>query len=195
MGEDASPGLPINCYALVSYLPGALGVFLNDLRRELVPGCTLRSHVTLLPPRGLAVSEELAWDAIVETCARHEPFRVELTDIEIFPGTSVVYAALGSGFHQLSRIHDEFMAGPLRFDEPFTYHPHITLAQSFEAERLGEIARLARQRWAEFHEEKSFLVDNLAFVQNTDTNQWRDLNRLSLSEPQPVHVRAAIRTS
>lgn len=199
MGALAPLGNPINCYALVSYIPGELGLFLNDLRRELVPGCSFRSHVTLLPPRGLSISPSDAWHAIRATCARHQPFRVDLLDIEVFPGTQVVYAALGEGFAQLDSIHREFMAGPLHFDEPFVYHPHVTLAQSFPTENFEQIADLARRRWREFRGAKNFLVENLAFVQNTDTNEWRDLNRLDLlpplQQPQPVAAAAATRTS
>lgn len=192
-------GNPINCYALVSYIPGSLGLFLNDLRRELVPGCSFRSHVTLLPPRGLSVSAHDAWENIQHICSAHQPFRVDLVDIEVFPGTQVIYAALGEGFAQLDRIHTEFMAGPLRFDEPFAYHPHVTLAQSFPAENFDHIAALARRRWRDYRGEKHFLVENLAFVQNTDTNEWLDLQRLDLIAPHdPPSYRqaaAAIRTS
>src|SRR3954449_9213128 len=38
-------------FALVSYIPGRLAEFLDRLRCELSPGCRLRAHVTILPPR------------------------------------------------------------------------------------------------------------------------------------------------
>ena len=41
----------INSYAVVCYIPGALGEFITRLRESLVPGCTAQSHVTILPPR------------------------------------------------------------------------------------------------------------------------------------------------
>ena len=199
MGAFASLGNPINCYALVSYVPGELGVFLDGLRRELVPSCSFRSHVTLLPPRGLSVGSDEAWDTIQRVCAGYAPFRVDLVEIEIFPETHVIYAALGEGFAHLEQMHREFMTGPLYFDEPFTYHPHVTLAQSFPPEQFEEIAALAQQRWREYRGEKSFLVENLAFVQNTDANDWLDLHRLNLTAnpgPRPVGVLAtASRTS
>ena len=39
----------INSYAVVSYIPGALGEFITRLREELVKGCVAQSHVTILP--------------------------------------------------------------------------------------------------------------------------------------------------
>jgi hypothetical protein len=50
----------INMFALVSYVPGRLGEFLDRLREELVTGCKAHSHVTLLPPRPLSISTERA---------------------------------------------------------------------------------------------------------------------------------------
>src|SRR5215472_12727665 len=47
-------------YALVIYIPDPLGKFLDELRRELVPGCNPHAHVSVLPPRPLAVDWEEA---------------------------------------------------------------------------------------------------------------------------------------
>ena len=44
----------MNLYALVSYIPGALGEFLDRLREELVAGCDPHAHITALPPRPIA---------------------------------------------------------------------------------------------------------------------------------------------
>ena len=52
----------VNSYALVSYIPDPLRRFLDDLRRELVPGCVPAAHVTVLPPRPLSGTVEEAID-------------------------------------------------------------------------------------------------------------------------------------
>ena len=36
----------LNVFALVIYVPGPLGKFLDDLRRKLVPGCNPHAHVS-----------------------------------------------------------------------------------------------------------------------------------------------------
>src|ERR1035438_9490908 len=45
----------LNVFALVIYIHDPLGSFLDDLRRQLVPGCNPHAHVSVLPPRPLAV--------------------------------------------------------------------------------------------------------------------------------------------
>ena len=56
------PGERLNVFALVIYIPGPLGKFLDDLRRELVPSYNPHAHVSVLPPRPLAVDWRLASD-------------------------------------------------------------------------------------------------------------------------------------
>src|SRR5664279_3998342 len=119
----------LNIFALVIYIPGPLGKFLDDLRRELVPGCNPHAHVSLLPPRPLAVDWQVASDQVRSITDRWTPFEVELTGIEIFPVTDVIYIEVGAGASELRRIHTAMNAGPLGFQDPFPYHPHITLAQ------------------------------------------------------------------
>ena len=50
----------LNVFALVIYIPDPLGRFLDDLRTELVPGCNPHAHVSVLPPRPLAVDWQVA---------------------------------------------------------------------------------------------------------------------------------------
>ena len=48
---DSSGQDVVNSFSLVAYIPDPLRKFLDDLRRELVPGCVPNAHVTILPPR------------------------------------------------------------------------------------------------------------------------------------------------
>ena len=54
-GVPSRPSLEerLNVFALVVYIPGPLGVFLDELRRELVPHYNPHAHVSVLPPRPL----------------------------------------------------------------------------------------------------------------------------------------------
>lgn len=181
MGCKAASGTPVNCFALVNYIPGELGRFLNALRIELVAGCHAQSHVTLLPPRSLAASTPEALSAIQVACEGLPPFDVVLGDIEVFPGTNVIYLAIAEGRVELLEAHQTLCQGPLDNAEVFPYHPHVTLAQGLLPEQVQAAAGLALLRWQQYTGPRRFAVNDLVFVQNTDTNDWLDLEELKLS--------------
>jgi 2'-5' RNA ligase len=169
-------GNAINSFALISYLPEPLAGFLNSLRCELVPLCQAKTHVTVLPPRPLVTGvPEAAWHDLNDALDNFPPFRVELTSIEVFQGTNVIYLSVGAGYRELERMHVALNRGPLEFAEPFEYHPHVTLAQQLLPEQVESAVARARTRWREFSHSRSFMVDRLTFVQNTEDNRWSDL--------------------
>lgn len=168
-------GERLNMFALVIYIPGALGKFLDDLRRELAPSYNPHAHVSVLPPRPLAVSCEEAADKVRTLIEGAPPFSVELTDIEIFRMTNVIYLEIGHGERELRDMHRAMNGGPLAFDEPFTYHPHVTLAQEHPIEAVAEMRELATRRWREYRGPRTFPADHAVFVQNTLGNCWIDL--------------------
>lgn len=175
-------GTAINSFALISYLPEPLAGFLDSLRCELVPRCQARSHVTVLPPRPLATGvAENAWSELNDYLEAFPPFRVELTSIDIFERTNVIYLAVGAGYRELESMHEALNRGPLAFEEPYKYHPHVTLAQQLAPEQVEAAAALAKRRWREFAHSHSFIVDRLTFVQNTVENRWADLAGRQLS--------------
>jgi 2'-5' RNA ligase len=181
MGCCNGEGNQINSFALVSYLPDPLGGFLDRLRAELVADCKAKAHVTLLPPRPLLSSADEAWRELVDGIHNFEPFRVELGRVEIFPVTQVLYLSINAGHAELKRLHQALNRGCLGFEEPFTYHPHVTLAQELEPYQVAEACELAAARWREFKYARSFTVDRLTFVQNTLENRWTDLHGCLLS--------------
>jgi 2'-5' RNA ligase len=175
-------GAGVNSFALISYLPDPLAGYLDSLRCELVPRCQARTHVTVLPPRPLAEGlPESAWRDLNDYLNDFPPFRVELTSIDVFQGTNVIYLSVGAGFRELERMHKALNRGHLQFAEPYEYHPHVTLAQQLLPEQVEAAAALARRRWREFPSSHSFTVDGLTFVQNTVKNRWADLERRTLS--------------
>jgi 2'-5' RNA ligase len=174
---------PINSFALVTYIPGELGEFLDRLRRDLVPTCIPRAHVTILPPRPLLVSPEEAWEHMYPRIKDFPAFEIEARDVEMFESTSVIFVGVGAGRAELRTMHDRLNGGPSGFAEPFAYHPHITLAQDLRPEEVEEIRRKAEIRWAEYSGERSFSVDTVTFVQNTTRNQWLDLAHCQLGVP------------
>jgi 2'-5' RNA ligase len=170
----------LNVFALVIYIPGPLGEFLDDLRRELVPGCNPHAHVSLLPPRPLAVDVQVASDQVRAVMDRWRPFQVELTGIEIFPVTDVIYIEVGDGAAELRRMHVSMNTGTLEFQDPFPYCPHITLAQELPPDKVAAINELALQRWQEYSGDRHFLAEQAVFVQNTLDNCWMDLAKYRL---------------
>src|SRR6267378_168885 len=174
----------INSFALVSYIPEPLAGFLDRLRQELVPNCFLRAHVTILPPRPILSSPEDAWEVIQAVAPEFHPFEVELTGVDVFPVSDVIYVKVGTGSAELQRMHAALNMKGLCFQEAFSYHPHVTLAQDLKPDELDELASVARARWAEFSFAKKFEVEKIVFVQNTRRGQWVDLGECSLGHEE-----------
>jgi 2'-5' RNA ligase len=170
----------LNVFALVIYIPDPLGRFLDDLRTELVPGCNPHAHVSVLPPRPLAVDWHVASDQVKECAGNWAPFDLVLERICIFPVTNVIYLELGKGADEMFRIHAAMNSGALEFDEPFAYHPHITLAQEIPPAEVANVNRRAHELWDAYTGPRSFRADRTAFVQNTLGNCWIDLAEFSL---------------
>jgi hypothetical protein len=173
-------GERLNVFALVIYIPDPLGRFLDDLRRELVPGCDPHAHVSVLPPRPLGVDWQVASRQVRTLTEGWAPFQIELGRIEIFPVTDVIYVEVGAGSSELFRMHDAMNTGALAFQEPFEYHPHITLAQELPHEDVQEALHLAQRRWKEYPGSRVFRAERAAFVQNTLHDCWIDLAEYSL---------------
>lgn len=178
----------INCYALVAYIPGPLGKFLDDLRRELVPGYEPNAHVTLMPPRRIAGMPSEAMRQIGDYLSVVPPFDLVSGAVAMFPKTDVIYIEICSGRRMLEDLHRGLNQGVLAFEEPFPYHPHITLAQELPPERVAGVLDVARRRWAAFTEDRSFRVNELTFVQGSECKRWHDLATVRLHE-QPLLVR------
>jgi 2'-5' RNA ligase len=181
----------INSFALVSYLSGPLAELLDEIRHDFAPESRAKAHLTILPPRPLPGS---AGDAAVEAAAEamHElrirlqdfpPFRVELGEIEVFPGTQVIYVSVKAGFRELDRMHQALNGGRVAFQEPYPYHPHVTLVQELAPQDVLNAVQFARWRWSEFKHPRGVWVERLTFVQNTLENCWTDLAMLDLRSP------------
>jgi hypothetical protein len=170
----------LNIFALVVYIPGALGRFLDGLRRELAPHYDPRAHVSVLPPRPLAVEWQTASEQIRAWTEGWAPFDIELGGIQVFPVTDVVYIETGAGASELLRMHAAMNSGALEFREPFPYQPHITLAQEIPHPDIETVHELAQRRWKEFRGERGFRAKRAVLVRNTLHDCWIDLAEYSL---------------
>jgi 2'-5' RNA ligase len=187
MACEANGHVRVNQYALVSYIRDPLGSFLDELRLRLTPECRPHAHITILPPRPLRAPEELAEGEIRETSSQFHCFEVQLGSVKLFEATEVIYIEVDCGARELRQMHQTLNAGAVHFDEPYDFHPHITLAQNLPHEDVAETLRLARQYWSEWKGKAVFPIEALSFVQNTDGNVWLDLIQIRLA-PEPAGI-------
>ena len=189
MGSEengATRGVPagdrLSVFALVIYIPDPLGRFLDDLRRELVPHSNPHAHVSVLPPRPLAVEWQAAAGQARALTKGWAPFEIEPGGLRVFPVTNVIYLEIGTGAADLRRMHAAMNAGALEFEEPFPYYPHITLAQDIPQQEVSAIYELAQRRWREYRGSSVFRAERTVFVRNTVDNCWIDLAEYRLGQ-------------
>ncbi len=172
---------PAGQYAVVAYIPEPLGTYLSALRAELVPGCALRSHITILPPRRLTAEAD-ALAAEMARLARNVPaFEVTLGEVEVFPSTGVIYLALSSGRQSVEQAHAALNHGILFAEDAFPFHPHVTIAQNLGAAPFEEVLAQARRRWQECPWPRHFVVEELVLVRSVTPDCWQDLSRHPLA--------------
>ena len=172
----------LNSYALVAYLGDPVAQFVDQVRRVFTPDCPHRAHITILPPRPLAVNLEEALAHCRHVLARLEPFEVQLGEVELFAGSQVIKLSVISGEVSLRTLHDALNTGPLDHVEEYAYVPHITLGQDLPPERVAEYLETARERWRQFGVPPVIVVDSLTLVQQAEEGCWRDLVEMNLSE-------------
>ena len=180
MGGSNGDEATINSFALISYFSGPLAEYLTRLRRELVVDCEARAHLTVLPPRPIEGPVEDATRGLAQGLQDFQPILVELGDVEMFPESRVIYVSVKAGHVELERMHEALNAGGLAFEEPFPYHPHITLAQDLAPESIAAVLERARAYWNRWPHPRSFVVEKLTLVQNTLENRWFDLEDVNL---------------
>lgn len=168
-------------FALLGFVPGKLGEYLNDLRRQLVPASPLKSHITLLPPRVLGGSASELSRILRRRLVSIEPFEVGLGQVEVFPATGVVYLGIESGSAELRETHAALAEAEFAFDEIYPFHPHVTLAQDFPMVQSGEVAERARLLWNSWPGERSFVLDHVSFVQGVDLCTWETVSEHALN--------------
>ena len=179
-GHDAQSGGRLNLFALVIYIPDPLGRFLDELRRELVPHYNPHAHVSVLPPRSLSVPWAQASEQARGLTDGWAPFEIELTSIGIFPATEVVYLEIGNGSMEMRALHSAMNTRALDWDEPFVYHPHVTLAQEVKAQDVAALRESAVRRWREYSGPRHFRAERAVLVQNTLHDCWIDLAEYAL---------------
>ena len=163
-------------YAVVAYVRSPVGIFVEELRRELHPAHThADAHLTILPPRPLTGTDEEALKVLTDTCRTAMPFDVVLGDVETFiPVTPTVFLRVARGAYRMRELHDKLNIRGLEFKEPWPYMPHLTIAKMDTLEEARKVVEVARQRWRNYKDARSVRVTSLTLVKGTG-ERWVDL--------------------
>jgi 2'-5' RNA ligase len=164
-------------YALVAYVRGPAGEFVENLRRELHPDLPLlAAHLTILPPRPLQGTEASAIQTLERLCGEEEPFHVTLGTVETFiPVTPTVYIRVDACAPRMSELHSKLNTEVLAYKEEWPYIPHLTIAK-MGAEASAQTAfEIARAQWQRYSGIRRILLDRLTFVREESPNCWIDL--------------------
>jgi 2'-5' RNA ligase len=174
------PGL---VYAAVAYVRSPVGIFVEELRRELHPAHThADAHLTILPPRPLRGTEKQAIDLLTRVCQSANSFVVTMGDVETFiPLTPTVFLRVAGGAYRMRELHDKLNREMLAFEEPWSYMPHLTIAKMDQAEEARKVLGIARQRWREYTGSREARIDSLTFVKGTG-ERWIDLAEVPLAK-------------
>lgn len=168
-------------YAVVAYVKGALGEWVENLRAELHPEhAHLPTHISVLPPRPLHGTEAEALEFLSEVCSRIQPFEIWLGDVESFmPTTPTVFIRVARAAYKMRELHDALNRDVFDFEEQLPYMPHMTIAKLGSLERASEVFAISRERWNQYKDTRSFVVESLTFVRGRDLT-WTDLAPVSL---------------
>ena len=170
-------------FAVVAYVPDPLASFLYELRSMIDAVAPPRPHITILPPRPLTKSPEHAARQAEEQLKTRQPFTVQLSSVQVFRNTNVIYIDIGNGTSELHAMHQALNAGELHFQEEFEYIPHLTVGGPFESGELSPVLNIASRAWETANLAREFQVDEIVFLwlQPGDIH-WQQLpSRLGLN--------------
>jgi 2'-5' RNA ligase len=182
--------------ALVAYLPDPLGAYLTALRHSM-PGERTESHLTFLPPRTLAGPRAAAAAIAGERLGQSAVIEIELSGIEIFPRTNVLYVAIEKGRRELQSLHAALNQGALHANEPFEYWPHITIGGPYSEAEARSLFPRVEESWRAFSHSRCFSVAEVVFLWQPGKlcdREWTRLSTFTLMRSEAFSRNAANRT-
>ena len=168
-------------YAAVAYVRSPVGIFVEELRRELHPAHThADAHLTVLPPRPLRGTEPQALGVFREVCQTVTAFEITMGDVESFvPITPTVFLRVARGAYRMRELHNLLNQGALAYEEPWPYMPHLTIVKTDTVEEARKVEAIARQRWQANFGTRVVRIDSLTFVKGIG-ERWLDLEAVPL---------------
>lgn len=178
-------------FALVSYIPEPLGSFLDGLRQSLSGDGVPQAHITLLPPRPLLLSVELASEQVLKLLTGFRAFPVELSAVRRFRQTNVLYLDVGEGSARLHALHDALNRGDLAHNEEFEFRPHLTLGIPPCPRDIEPLRKLAQAAWESAPVTGRFLLYEIVCLwlpHDGLPSQWQRLWSHNLETRQTLKV-------
>lgn len=162
-------------YAVVAYLGGDLGKFLNSFRAAVTPHDRhLRPHLTALPPRKLEISDTEAMKAFQRN--KIQSIEIEAGDVCTFrPLSPTLYLDLRRGQQQMWELNNQLGGAPLAGKPEWPFVPHLTLAKLEDFKDVPRVLQHARDRWRDYQGSTSFSVTELTLVRESGPGVWLDL--------------------
>lgn len=163
-------------YAAVAYVRSPVGIFVEELRRELHPAHThADAHLTVLPPRPLQGTEQQAIHLLAAACSSTTPFQVSMGDVETFvPLTPTLFLRVARGAYRMRELHDALNRGVLAFEEPWPYMPHLTIAKMDDLDDVRKVVGVARSRWQAYTGSREVRIHKVTLVKGTG-ERWVNL--------------------
>ena len=182
-GFDTLDNMSEANYAVIAYIPGRLGQFIDEQRDRWNPDyAAALAHVTVLPPRPLIFPPDELVDSLRKRCTYREPFDVAVEGVGTFwPANGVVYLSLSKGFEQILELHKILNVSDLRHAEPYPFVPHITIAQGLDEARTQAVLAAVSREWSDYDGERSFRAETLCLVQQVEAHSWLNLAAIPLS--------------
>ena len=168
-------------YAVIAYVRSPVGIFVEELRRELHPAHThADAHLTILPPRPLRGTEPQALELLAEVSQSATPFEVTMGEVETFiPITPTVFLRVARGAYRMRELRDQLNRDALRFDEPWPYMPHLTIAKMDSASEAEKLLEVARRRWQAYTGPRAISIESLTLVKGSG-ERWVDIRKMRL---------------
>lgn len=172
--------------ALVVLVPEPVSALVDQWRSLYDPSFAIvPPHITVAYPPFVPEAE---WPslrpAIAELLAQFSPFRVELTELGTFVGSSFYLWLKPEDDGSLADIH---AALAQRFPEhvpqgQYDYRSHVTIGVFDSEQELLEAQRRIQDGW----QARDFLVEELVYLSPNNHSQWCVYSRLPLGEVSNV---------
>jgi 2'-5' RNA ligase len=170
-------------YAVVAYVRNPVGIFVEELRRELHPAHThADAHLTVLPPRPLSGSGQEALNLLAEVAQAVSRFEVTMGDVETFaPVTPTVFLRVARGAYRMRELRERLNRDALYFKEPWPYMPHLTIAKMDNLKDAEKVLAAARRRWQAYTGPRNVSINSLVLVKGSG-ERWVDVSKLPLAD-------------
>jgi len=190
-GAVDKAGEPVNrperVFGVVLPVPAPLSRLADRVRRFYDPNFPfIGPHVTVLPPRALALSRREVLEAVRRVAGRTAPLRLSLGKVSTFrPVRPVVYVGFRRGTGDLRSLHRKLSRAPLRAEEAFPYVPHLTLGQNLDERRLRKALDRSMRIFTDAGVARIWHVESLIVVERRSERRWILLEPLSLAGAPP----------